>query len=143
MEEQVRQERHVAADVIPTIIVFVLLAIAGLALAFALVFITGTNGLSENAQQAAQENPEATTAVAIAGTIGLAALMLGYLFGLIITFISSTASLLTSLLSLRRSPRKPVRIIGLVTAILSGLLLVATIVIFILGINGVFTQPAQ
>jgi hypothetical protein len=36
-----------------------------------------------------------------------------------------------------------VRIIGLVTAILSGLLLVATIVIFILGINGVFTQPAQ
>ena len=143
MEEQVRQERHVAADVIPTIIVFVLLAIAGLALAFALVFITGTNGLSENAQQAAQENPEATTAVAIAGTIGLAALMLGYLFGLIITFISSTASLLTSLLSLRRSPRKPVRIIGLVTAILSGLLLVATIVIFILGINGVFTHPAQ
>jgi membrane protease YdiL (CAAX protease family) len=143
MEEQVRQERHVAADVIPTIIVFVLLAIAGLALAFALVFITGTNGLSENAQQAAQENPEATTAVAIAGTIGLAALMLGYLFGLIITFISSTASLLTSLFSLRRSPRKPVRIIGLVTAILSGLLLVATIVIFILGINGVFTQPAQ
>ena len=143
MEEQVRQERHVAADVIPTIIVFVLLAIAGLALAFALVFITGTNGLSENAQQAAQENPEATTAVAIAGTIGLAALMLGYLFGLIITFISSTASLLTSLFSLRRSPRKPVRIIGLVTAILSGLLLVATIVIFILGINGVFTHPAQ
>jgi hypothetical protein len=143
MEEQVRQERHVAADVIPTIIVFVLLAIAGLALAFALVFITGTNGLSENAQQAAQENPEATTAVAIAGTIGLAALMLGYLFGLIITFISSTASLLTSLLSLRRSPRKPVRIIGLVTAILSGLLIVATIVIFILGINGVFTHPAQ
>jgi amino acid transporter len=143
MEEQVRQERHVVADVIPTIIVFVLLAIAGLALAFALVFITGTNGLSENAQQAAQENPEATTAVAIAGTIGLAALMLGYLFGLIITFISSTASLLTSLFSLRRSPRKPVRIIGLVTAILSGLLLVATIVIFILGINGVFTQPAQ
>ena len=143
MEEQVRQERHVAADVITTIIVFVLLAIAGLALAFALVFITGTNGLSENAQQAAQENPEATTAVAIAGTIGLAALMLGYLFGLIITFISSTASLLTSLLSLRRSPRKPVRIIGLVTAILSGLLIVATIVIFILGINGVFTHPAQ
>ena len=143
MEEQVRQERHVAADVIPTIIVFVLLAIAGLALAFALVFITGTNGLTENAQQAAQENPEATTAVAIAGTIGLAALMLGYLFGLIITFISSTASLLTSLLSLRRSPRKPVRIIGLVTAILSGLLLAATIVIFVLGINGVFTHPAQ
>jgi hypothetical protein len=143
MEEQVRQERHVAADVITTIVVFVLLAIAGLALAFALVFITGTNGLSENAQQAAAENPEATTAVAIAGTIGLAALMLGYLFGLIITFISSTASLLTSLFSLRRSPRKPVRIIGLVTAILSGLLLVATIVIFILGINGVFTHPAQ
>ena len=143
MEEQVRQERHVAADVIPTIIVFVLLAIAGLALAFALVFITGTNGLTENAQQAAQENPEATTAVAIAGTIGRAALMLGYLFGLIITFISSTASLLTSLLSLRRSPRKPVRIIGLVTAILSGLLLAATIVIFVLGINGVFTHPAQ
>jgi hypothetical protein len=143
MEEQVRQERHVAADVIPTIIVFVLLAIAGLGLAFALIFITGTNGLTENAQQAAQENPEATTAVAIAGTIGLAALMLGYLFGLIITFISSTASLLTSLFSLRRSPRKPVRIIGLVTAILSGLLLVATIVIFILGITGVFTQPAQ
>ena len=143
MEEQVRQERHVAADVIPTIIVFVLLAIAGLALGFALVFITGTNGLSENAQQAAAENPEARTAVAIAGTIGLAALMLGYLFGLIITFISSTASLLTSLLSLRRSPRKPVRIIGLVAAILSGLLLVATIVIFILGINGVFTHPAQ
>ena len=143
MEEQVRQERHVAADVITTIVVFVLLAIAGLALAFALVFITGTNGLSENAQQAAQENPEATTAVAIAGTIGLAALMLGYLFGLTITFISSTASLLTSLLSLRRSPRKPVRIIGLVTAILSGLLLAATIVIFVLGINGVFTHPAQ
>jgi len=143
MEEQVRQERHVAADVIPTIIVFVLLAIAGLALAFALTFIMGTNGLTENAQQAAAENPEATTAVAIAGTIGLAALMLGYLFGLIITFISSTASLLTSLFSLRRSPRKPVRIIGLVTAILSGLLLVATIVIFILGINGVFTHPAQ
>jgi hypothetical protein len=114
-----------------------------LALAFALTFIMGANGLSENAQQAAQENPEATTAVAIAGTIGLAALMLGYLFGLIITFISSTASLLTSLLSLRRSPRKPVRIIGLVTAILSGLLIVATIVIFILGINGVFTHPAQ
>ncbi len=143
MEEQVRQERHVAADVITTIVVFVLLAIAGLALAFALVFITGTNGLSENAQQTAAENPEARTAVAIAGTIGLAALMLGYLFGLIITIISSTASLLTSLLSLRRSPRKPVRIIGLVTAILSGLLLVATIVIFILGINGVFTHPAQ
>jgi hypothetical protein len=143
MEEQVRQERHVAADVITSIVVFVILAIAGLALAFALVFITGTNGLSENAHQAAAENPDATTAVAIAGTIGLAALMLGYLFGLIITFISSTASLLTSLLSLRRSPRKPVRIIGLVTAILSGLLLVATIVIFILGINGVFTHPAQ
>lgn len=143
MEEQVRQERHVAADVIPTIIVFVLLAIAGLGLALALDCITGTNGFSENAQQAAAENPETRTAVAIAGTIGLAALMLGYLFGLIITFISSAVSLLTSLLSLRRSPRKPVRIIGLVTAILSGLLLVATIVIFILGINGVFTHPAQ
>lgn len=143
MEEQVRQERHVAADVITTIVVFVLLAIAGLGLALALTAITGTNGLSENAQQTAAENPETRTAVAIAGTIGLAALMLGYLFGLIITFLSSTASLLTSLLSLRRSPRKPVRIIGLVTAILSSLLLVATIVIFILGINGVFTHPAQ